>query len=212
MFGWIGRIWNWGVTNVGDPVSSWVRDFVQGVFGWIHTLFGHIGEAWHQFFIVGVDLNHGIKALGHATWDSLHRLFYITIPRLIAWAGHQLARLGHDIATLTTWIARRVEQLVARIVHDIAVLTHWVVVHIFDPLKRDILSAWHWITSRGELVFYYITHPDKLAMLIFDSLIALLERTAWQVAPKLGKFFLSLVIHNLRRFTLLLEDIIMAVL
>ncbi len=211
MFGWIGRIWQWGVSNVGDPVASWVHDFVRGIFGWLATLFGHIGEAWHAVFTVGVLLFHAAEAFGHAIWEEFYRLFVIALPRLIRWAGHELTLLGHAIRALYNRLVRDVINLYHHIAHAISGAIHWVVTHVYDPLKRDIVQAWDWITKRGELVFYYMTHPDKLAMLIFDSLLELLEREAWTVGRKLGRFFLSLVVHNLRQFVLLIEDIVMAV-
>ena len=211
MFGWITRIWQWGVSNVGDPVASWTRDFIHGVFGWLDTMFGHIGDAWHVMWLSSFAVDIASGNFGMAIADAFGRLFKIAIPRLIAWADRELKSLGIDLSKLTDWIVKRIEQIVARIVHDITQLARWVTVHIYDPLARDFLQAWHWITHEGALVFDIITHPDKLVNLIWDALTGKLEAEAWNIGDRLGKFFLSLIIHNIRKFALLMEDIIMAV-
>lgn len=211
MFGWIDRIFNWGTANIGGAIIAWVRDFVRGVWGFIDTLFGHVGDAWHEIYMSGVRLVHGMETLGGDVYDALFRLFRIALPNLMAWIVRQITRIVNDILSLANRLATDVINLTKRIVHDVAAALQWVIVHVYDPLARDFLRAWNWITTRGEEVFYYISHPDKLAALIFDNLLALLEREAWSVGNKLGSFFLSLVIHNLQRFVTLLEDILMAV-
>jgi hypothetical protein len=77
---------------------------------------------------------------------------------------------------------------------------------------RGFDDLYHWINKEGREVFYYITHPAKLVDLIWDDILAKLEREAWTVGERLGKFFMSLILHNLKRFMLLLEDILHAAL
>lgn len=84
--------------------------------------------------------------------------------------------------------------------------------HYLDEAFRAVKDAYDWINKEGYLVYYYITHPEKLVLLLWDALIANLEATAWDTAGKLGKFFLSLILKNRRRFIDLIEDILHAVL
>ncbi len=211
MFGWIDRIWHWGITNVGDPVASWVRDFVRGVFGWLDTLFGHIGNAWSDLAGAAYWLRRAIDSFGHDVFDTLGRLFYITIPRLIRWAGRELTRLGRDILAVYHRLVRDVISLIKRIEAAIRHVINWAIIHIWRPLKKDFLTAWHWITHFGRILWFYITHPDKLVALIFTALLAQLERDAWKIGRLLGKFFLGLIVHNLKMFVIVIEDILMAV-
>jgi hypothetical protein len=82
----------------------------------------------------------------------------------------------------------------------------------FDEVYRAIREAYGWINTHGYLVYYYITHPAKLVDLLWEALIANLESTAWETAERLGKFFLSLILRNLEKFLMLIEDILHAVL
>ena len=83
----------------------------------------------------------------------------------------------------------------------------WVSTHIIKPL----LVAWHWVIHEGAIVWHYLTHAADLVAFFWDALIAKLEHEAWNVADKLGTFFLALIVKNLLRFAHLIEDIIDAV-
>jgi len=91
-------------------------------------------------------------------------------------------------------------------------VTGWVVRDIWGPLKRFLDMTWCDLLKWGYTAWYYITHPDKLAALIFWYIVSLLEVNAWEAAKLLGTFVTALFLHNIRRVALLLEDIISAVL
>jgi hypothetical protein len=91
--------------------------------------------------------------------------------------------------------------------HYIPSLLKWINTHIITPL----LNAVRWIAHEGATMWNYFTHPALFAQFLFGYLIAELERLAWATAKKLGTFFLALIIHNLRTFVMLVEDIFNAV-
>jgi len=212
MWTWLGRILGWAGDTIGGPVVTLIHDLIHGVWGWLSTLFGNVGLSWTTMFKAGAWLHRALENLGLQQLATVWHIIFTRIPAVVAWAWNHLQRLW----IFATAIAKRLEHdvlaLIARIGIAIDKALAWVRDHVYVPLHNLLIAAWQWITKRGELVFYYITHPDKLAALLFDSILALLEREAWAVGSKLGKFFLSLVTHNLRRFILLLEDILMAVL
>jgi hypothetical protein len=88
-------------------------------------------------------------------------------------------------------------------------------------------SAWHlgralwhqldriityWVPHFAMTAWWWVTHPDQLAHVLYWHTIRYLETYAWQTGRYLGEFATALVVANLRRFTLLVEDIIHAVL
>lgn len=91
--------------------------------------------------------------------------------------------------------------------HFIPGLFKWINTNIVAPL----LSVVHWVTHEGAVIWNYISHPDLLAQYLFSHLVKELERLAWETGKTLGTFFLALIIHNLRRFVILIEDIVNAV-
>jgi hypothetical protein len=211
MWGWLGSIFDWATNAVGGTVVPWIRDLIHGVWGWLSTLFGHVGNAWHDMFRAGKWIHLALAHFGLEALATVWDIIFKRLPKIVTWAWDHIQNLWHFATHIYRLLLKWVENLIHRIevaIHD-AIM--WVTIHIWRPLKADFLNAWHWITHEGARVFYYITHPDKLAELVFDSLLALLERESWAVSAKLGKFFLALIHHNLKRFVLLIEDILMAV-
>jgi hypothetical protein len=78
-------------------------------------------------------------------------------------------------------------------------------------VAHAIEDAYRWINKEGYEVYHYISHPSLLVDLLWDANVAKLETEAWDVGEKLGKFFLSLIYKNLKKFVLLIEDIFDAV-
>ena len=83
---------------------------------------------------------------------------------------------------------------------------------VTNTVYKLALDAWHWITTDGAKIYYYITHPAALVDLIFDALLAEIENTAWDTAEKLGSFSVALIWKNLPKFLALIEDILDAIL
>jgi hypothetical protein len=81
-----------------------------------------------------------------------------------------------------------------------------------DQMIRVITEASHWIVHEGARLWFYLTHPDKWVLLIWDPFWAYVEHESWDLAGKLGKFFFSLFYKNMREFITLIEDILDAVL
>lgn len=212
MWQWLANVTGWGILNIGGDVTRWVRDLIHGVFGWLTSAFGHVGDAWHDIFGSASAIWLSVEHFGLANLAVLWHIINKQIPRVFEWAFNHFKQLLDFANRIWRDLNLWVKQLIARIEQAVANALKWVRDHVWVPLKAFIDGILKWIHDRGEVLWFYITHPDKLASLIFDALIALLERTAWDVGGKLGKFFLALIIHNLRHFVSLIEDILMAVL
>jgi hypothetical protein len=79
----------------------------------------------------------------------------------------------------------------------------WINTTIIAPL----LQAVAWIAHEGSIIWHYISAPADLVDLIWDALIANLERTAWNTAESLGRFTVSLIVRNLPTLLTVMEDI-----
>lgn len=210
MIGWIERIFHWGVVNIGGTVVGWVRDFIHGLYGFLHTAFSLVKRAWRDMW---TDVHHlWVEAdrFGHEVWRAIWHTLHKVIPDLTSWLRWLIGKVEKYAKYVLHWAVTRAEWLLHKIEHEITFVIRWVRAHIWDPLWKDIHLAWKWIFHNGRILWYYITHPDKLVGLIFDHLIATLEREAWKLGKLLGGFFLGLVLHNAKRFALLIEDIIVS--
>jgi hypothetical protein len=168
MFRWIGSIYNSATGAVDDAVRSFVHVLINGLYSFLHTIFGLVGDAWKLYRDANSQLRKGLEDFSVAVQSAFHRIIKVWIPDF----------------------------------------TRWVTRHILDPL----LGAIRWIDNEGRIMWHYLTHPADLVNLIWDYLIVKTEHEAWNISGKLGKFFVSLFAHNMKRFLLLIEDIIHAAL
>lgn len=211
MFGWLNRVFGSVTGYIDETVRRWITDLIAGLYGFLHTLFSWIDDAWQWLWRhvewFGKQFNIVLSEISHTFWH----IIYVTIPSVVRWASRLIAELRQFIEHVWKWIQNAVDQLykfIARVIRDVR---DWVIRDIWRPLHDSLLAAWHWILNEGHLVYFYITHPDKLVDLIWDWLIQKLEKEAWNVGRKLGRFFLALIIHNLRPFVNLVEDILNAI-
>lgn len=84
---------------------------------------------------------------------------------------------------------------------------------VLDDITQHLVTLLkHLIPRYAMTAWWWVTHPDDLASVLFWYLVKWLEARAWTVGKYLGDFALSLVAHNVKRLALLVEDIVKAVL
>ena len=197
--------------RIDSTVAGWVRDLITGVYGFLHTIFGHVISGWQNLYrdvsdFIDVSIQHGVHLLLVLGFILRH-----VIPTLNRLLSDFIRQVFHYAEGVYRFAVRAIDDLRNWSADALRTLQRWVVTDVFDPLLRSLTAAWHWITHEGSLVYHYITHPADLVDLVWDALISKLEAEAWNIAGKLGSFALSLVVRNLSRFVSLLEDILNAV-
>lgn len=198
--------------RIDDLVRRWVHDLINGLYGFLHVIFAAVAKEWVGLNRAEQGFANSFYLFAHSVWVKFTGLLRIVVPRIVNEYRRLIAEtLGYAQQVYRDLVSGLVfvEQYSRRLV-DGAIT--WVRDNVYTPLLKSLTGAWQWITQRGETLWHYLTHPDMLAALLFDSLIALLEREAWAVADKLGRFALSLVARNLRQFAALVEDILNAIL
>lgn len=197
---------------VDEHVRQWVHDLVNGLYGFLHNIFGLVGSGWNKlvaevhFAWQGLadfmrEVTYAVSFIIHYLFPALVKRFTGLIDAVKSFALGVYHFAVRELNALRSYVDKLVQSALT-----------WVTVHVYDPLHTLLVQAWNWITSRGETIWHYISNPGALVDLVWDFLITKLEAEAWTVGEKLGSFFLSLVIHNVKRFALLLEDIITAIL
>lgn len=205
-------MWNAVFGSIPDTIRNWVRDLVNGVYGYYHFIDTLLRDAWYNLSNTVYWLARNWLSFMDSVYRKLWQIARNIIPGIIS----EYRRLYNDVLryaqnvynTVAGWFntaLRYAETLVQNAIN-------WVAIHVWQPLVNDFTQAWNWITQKGETVWYYLTHPDALVALIFDALITMLEQQAWSVADRLGKFFASLIARNLGQFVKLVEDILDAIL
>jgi hypothetical protein len=168
MFAWIGRVFSAGARDVSTFALNLMHVAIRGLYGFLHTIFGDVGDAWSVLFKAANTLATRLDAFGNEVVNTFFHIIKVWIPGYTKWIGK----------------------------------------HVYSPL----ISAIRWIGKEGAEVYHYISHPTSLAALLGYPIVAWLESNAWNVAEKLGEFFAHLFMRNVKRFMILMEDIIHAAL
>lgn len=212
MFGWLSRIFASAAGAIDDVVRHWVHDVITGLYGFLHTIFSFVGDAWIRLYrdVAGWYEEEG-RFIGEAV-RAFGDLWIYVIPRVIGWAARELASLLKFAESILHWAISEFDRLRHDIARWLDDLRHWIITDIWDPIWRTLKPAWDWITHEGATLWFYLTHLDKFWDLIWNDFLVKVEKEAWRAGKILGRFFLSLILHNLHTFTALLEDILNAVL
>lgn len=211
MLNWLDRFFGRVRSTIGAGVSDAIHYAVHALAAVVFSVFGLVGKAWsalvgaYKRFLAAVD-QFGKEVIAFATY-----IIKVAIPRVIAWAESELAKLSAAIAAAAADLARWVTEILKRIAAAVTSVIAWVTTNVLDPLLAAVKLLRADLEKWGYTAWYYITHPDKLAALLLDSIVAALEDRAWDIGKRLGGFLLSLIASNLPKLLQLIEDILTAV-
>lgn len=211
MFGWIAREFDSVSGLIDNTVRQWVRDLVNGLYGFLHAVFGLVSEGWENLVSAAYLAWHSITSFMDETVLKIYYILRQVIPAVVKAYKDSIALVDKYARDVYSWATREFQLVRDALDAAFNALKKFVIDDIWKPLDDLVTSALKWITTRGETVWHYISNPVDLVDLLWDYLIAKLEAEAWNIGEKLGSFFLALVIKNLPRFVKLLEDILNAV-
>lgn len=212
MWNWIKHVVGVGAGVVEENIRRWVADLISGVFGFLHTVFHFVGSAWDSMANAAADLWHGIGRLASETYQTFFHLFRHLIPSIVKWASAFLHYLDKFLRDVWHWTVHEFDVVRHWVAALLAATRHWIITDIWNPIWRTLAPAWRWITHEGSTLWHYLTHLPAFIDLIWHYLLVKIEREAWVAGRLLGRFFLSLVVHNIKTFAVLMEDVIDAIL
>jgi len=186
-------------------IISAVYSFVDGLF---NQLYRELISVWNELYGFILSAWNFIRQV----YDILQNAILAVWRDIVSW----VTGLWHDITTFANWIWQQVVHWVdylinwvTRIWHDIET---WVIQNIWNPLYSSLLLAWKWITQYGALVYYYISHPDKLVALLghwlWLSWVDLLKR----YGQTIGRWLAHVMFGMVSDFLTILEDFISGIL
>lgn len=212
MLNWIYRALGAVTGAVDETIRRWVGDLITGVYGLVHTVFGMVGRAWIDMLHAAEWMYVGTVKLAIETYATLWHILRTVIPGVVRWADFWIHYIERWVIEI--WHSIAVEFNAVR--HWTAALVDaartWVVRDIWSPIWRTLTPVFSWVTHEGATLWHYLTHPADLINLLWDHMLAKMEHEAWTAGRLLGRFFLALVIHNVKTFAILIEDIITAIL
>ncbi|SRR6266496_297877 len=212
MPGWLKKIW----TTLG-AVEAMLREpflfhLLVATDNTIRGLHTRIGEGFKQVWYGAHQIWWGGKWLGFETAVTFTHILRIKFPALWRYAAwlHKWAQTQFAWERKQRIAGDRTERRHAD--NAVAALLKWVVVRVLRVLIALGIKITWYIVNRIAPMWDLLTHPLKLARLLLAALITVFELEVKSLAKPMGRFFFALIIHNLRWFALLLEDIIVSVL
>jgi hypothetical protein len=212
MLNWIaGYVGRWaGVVDI--HVRDLVHWAIHALASVIYTVFGHVGNAWGDLLAAFKWLHS--HAADYVAWTIAHlrQIILVDLPKLAATA---LGYLKQALAFATT-VYHLALAGIARL-HDLA--RQWVADalqfvhdHVYAPLLALARQLRTDLLKWGYYAYQLVTHPDQLAVILLDALIAAAEAAFWRIADPAGRFALRLILSQPLRFARLAETIAAAVL
>ena len=185
MLGIINRILH-DLSSGITAVEKWALKLIHAVYSFVNKLFTELRKAVDNVWTALTNFAKAIRKFVSQVYTYAKWIVTKLVPSVIRWAEKELLSVAHDIANLGKWAVGWIDRLIKDIASAIKNITNWVIKNIFDPLKTDFLTAWHWITHEGAMIYDLITHPEKLAALlaeyIWDSWLGLFKKYGPQIA------------------------------
>lgn len=211
MLNWLNNLWR-QITGDINNVVHWITSAIAAVYSYIVHLFDILaGDI--------ADVARELDSWAKTVWDFIVQVYNyaraivdVALKDLENW----VLSLWNDVLSYakSVWaqVVKWVDYLLSYIDKVWNDITSWVLKTIWNPLKNLIDGILHWITHEGALVYYYITHPDKLAALLgrylWDSYLALLKRYGGVMA----KWLMHQMLNVAGPFADVLETIMSALL
>lgn len=219
MFNWLGNVFGslfsraaQDVVNAISIVINTVQGTFNGYYGYWHTISGRVIARWKSLaYSSGVAYTsiRGFMAAVYARFVYIERVQFKSV---VAQINLEHARMIHDVEAVEAYLIARTDAEIAKEHSYARSILLWVLIHVLAFLYGLVKAIFTWLANQGATMWHYFTHLDEFAKLLLDALVLAFEAASWDIAPKLGQFFLSLIVRNVVRFATLVESIVDAVL
>lgn len=166
MFSWIAKAYDWATGKIDGTIAGWVHDVISGLWGFLHSLFGGIIDAWNDLYNDAKHLADGIESLGKEVYGWIAWFLHDFWHAWIAWVTKHIL---DPLIGAVKWIA-----------HEGSIIWHYIshpadlVDLIFDPLIAKIeAEAWDIGGKLGKFFLsLIIKNVAQFARLIEDIIDA----------------------------------------
>jgi hypothetical protein len=164
VFNWIARATNWAFGTIGGTVVGWVHDLINGVFGFLHSIFGFVIAGWNTFFNT---IRSWADSVGHFMGEVADAFVYIWR----VWWVKTYRWIMHDIVDplLKAWDWLR---------HEGAILWYYIthpaelVAYIYDDIILRIEKlAWSTAEKLGEFFLALIIKNLKTLLHVIEDIV-----------------------------------------
>lgn len=170
MLNWLISIGGWSVGGVADlwrKVVSVVQVIYSYVDGWINQLVNDVSWLWNTFNSMIQAVENWVGQIETYVLNYANQLY----NDVTSWVSRIVNDIYNDIGSSVKWLTDWVNRVVSFFTSWINSVTNWVISNIWNPLYNLISGALQWIGNEGAWVYYLITHPDQLSLILARYLL-----------------------------------------
>lgn len=210
MLNWLRSLYGDAISGI-DYLKRWVLDIFQTIYSYLDNL---VNAIWQDITYVYQYLqslyNYVINTLDNF-YNTFLNLVYQSIRDLQAW----VTRLMNDIYLfadqIINWTQSLINSIYSWVGQQLANLANWAIANIWDPLYNAINGALNWIYKYGYYMFWLLTHPDQLALLLAKYILAAWYQLGRQYAGAIGRFLLYSMVRAGSEVGGILSDILASI-
>lgn len=212
MFNWLWNTIYGSGQRIANSILNLIHEVVNGLMGALGAIYGALWGAWWDMLwaasaLVGI-VEWFCRPVMYAIWDINREIADYLYPII----NGLKRRIINGLAALETKVAGWVKEAVTSATNAVNWLLSWVVRNVWTPVKAWVDDLYRKMSAWAYTAYFYVTHPDALARVIFWALWGVFTENAWAVGEVLGEWFLRLVLANVVRSARLVETIIADVL
>lgn len=171
MLNWLKSLGNWAIGGLDDlwnKIVSVVQAVYSYIDAWVNSIVGDFSWLWNTFSGWINSLEKWVGEIETFVLNYANTLY----NDVTSWVGRIWNDLYGFITGSIKWLSDWVNRIVGFFTGWINSVVNWVIRNIWDPLYNSISGVIHWIENEGAWVFYMITHPDQLALLLGRYILA----------------------------------------
>lgn len=211
MFGWLNSILGWASSGLDDlwrKVVSVFQVIYSYVDGWIVQIVKDINSVYQWVW----GLIQAVEKFAQSIYTVVVSWAVVQFNKIMAWVGNLWNQLYGYAQGIVTWAARLINNVIGYFTGWITSLENWVLRDIWDPLWNFISGAIRWIQTEGAWVFYLLTHPDQLALILGRYILAAWMNLGRRYAGPLGRWMIHTMLSMSGEVAGILEDFIAGIL
>jgi hypothetical protein len=204
------KIWQWfksvltgALTGISDLASK-VYQGVKAIIDRIESVFILIYDAWSHPVATAKALLNYLVNFARDTAYAFNRAWNKWVVPLIIKAED----LAHRIEDYFWKGVLKAEEIVSNasgLIWDyLKGFKTWILNTLWSPLENSFKQAWQWISTRGEVVWQLIEHPERLAKLLLEPL----AEAAWWFIKESTDLIAQFLLVGWMKATLAVVDVV----
>lgn len=198
--------------SISGPVKDFVHSIVRAILGSLNAVAGRMWTVWWYMVTAATEFTYNLFQFAFQMYSAAWWMIRHAVPKLWRavgdlWDGIVAVR-NWVVEGLTEWI-NYVKDLAWSWVQDAIA---WVVEHVWRPVVHWIEDLYDKMTRWAFTAYWYVTHPDDLAAVLFWALFGVFARNAFPVARYIGDWLLRTFLQAVPASIRLVEQIITDVL